>query len=57
MGSIANVSSFGEDRNLNLYVLDLDDGEVFYIPEPPATWLHVVAVAATLLIGRRRIRR
>jgi len=54
-GTIANVSAFGEDRDLNLYVLDLDDGEVFYIPEPSAAWQLPLAVAATLLLGRRRL--
>jgi hypothetical protein len=29
--SIASVSSFGEDARGELYVLDLNDGEVFWI--------------------------
>jgi glucose/arabinose dehydrogenase len=35
VGSIANISSFGQDDMGNLYVMDLTDGEVFKIlPEP-----------------------
>ena len=56
VGAIGSISSFGEDREANLYVLDLDDGEVFYVPEPPAAWMNGVAVAGTLLLGRRRMR-
>ncbi|MBK7949845.1 MAG: PQQ-dependent sugar dehydrogenase [Deltaproteobacteria bacterium] len=33
-GVIGSVSSFGEDSDGNLYVLDLNDGEVFFLPEP-----------------------
>jgi len=56
VGSIHSVSSFGEDALGNLYVLDLD-GDVFFIPEPPATPMLLVAVAATWALGRRRMAR
>jgi hypothetical protein len=55
-GAIASVSSFGEDRDANLYVLDLADGEVFYLPEPSAAAQLLVSVAAALVLGRRRMR-
>jgi len=48
------VSSFGEDALGNLYLLDLD-GDVFFIPEPPAPPMPLVGVVATWLLGRRRI--
>ena len=55
VGDFGPVTSFGEDRDANLYVLSLD-GEIFYIPEPPAASMHLAAVAMTLLLGRRRMR-
>jgi glucose/arabinose dehydrogenase len=54
-GTIGLVSSFGEDAEGNLYVADLG-GEVFYIPEPPAAWMQLAAVAMTWVLGRRRAR-
>jgi glucose/arabinose dehydrogenase len=54
VGTIGNVSSFGEDAVGNLYVLDLGGGEVFVIPEPPGTMMQLVAFAALLLLARRR---
>jgi glucose/arabinose dehydrogenase len=41
MGTIGSVSSFGEDDAGNLYVLDLNDGEVFFVPEPTAGLLQL----------------
>jgi glucose/arabinose dehydrogenase len=55
VGTIGSVSSFGEDAQGNLYVIDLG-GEVFYIPEPPAAWLQLSGVAATFALARRRRR-
>ena len=57
VGSFGTVASFGEDAAGNLYVLDLDDGEVFYIPEPPAAVMHLAALAATWALARWRLRR
>ena len=34
VGSLSSISSFGEDDRGNLYVLDLNDGEIFQLPEP-----------------------
>lgn len=34
VGTIGSISSFGEDADGNLYVLDRADGEVFLLPEP-----------------------
>jgi glucose/arabinose dehydrogenase len=56
VGTIGSVSSFGEDPVGNLYVLDLNGGEVFLIPEPPAGWLQLAGVVATLAVARRRSR-
>jgi glucose/arabinose dehydrogenase len=55
VGSIDLVASFGEDALGNLYVADLD-GEVFYVPEPSSELMLLVGVAATWLLGRRRMR-
>jgi hypothetical protein len=55
-GSIGNVASFGEDSAGNLYILDLVDGEVFYIPEPPAAWMQLAALAMTWALAHRRVR-
>lgn len=49
-GTIGSISSFGEDSDGNLYVLDLNDGEVFVVPEPKgelALWAAVGAMAWT----------
>ncbi|NRA08865.1 MAG: hypothetical protein HRU02_11965, partial [Myxococcales bacterium] len=46
------VSSFGEDDLGNLYLLDLNDGEVFQLPEPAGPLS--LAVGALLLLGLRR---
>jgi len=56
VGSFNSIASFGEDAVGNLYVLDLD-GDVFYIPEPPATMMLLVGVAATWTLGRWRMAR
>ena len=55
-GSIGNVASFGEDGAGNLYILDIVDGEVFYIPEPPSAWMQLVALAMTWALAHRRVR-
>jgi glucose/arabinose dehydrogenase len=55
VGTIDSVSSFGEDPDGDLYVLDLD-GDVFYLPEPSALAMQLVAVAATCVLGRKRMR-
>ena len=55
VGTIGSPSSFGEDSDGDLYVLDLD-GEVFYIPEPPASLMYLTAITATLLLGSKRMR-
>jgi glucose/arabinose dehydrogenase len=54
VGTIASVSSFGEDDAGNLYVLDLNDGEVFFIPEPSAVCLQLAGVAGLLALARMR---
>jgi len=53
-GTIGSVSSFGEDDAGNLYVLDLSDGEVFFVPEPSAIWLQLAGVAGLLALARIR---
>jgi glucose/arabinose dehydrogenase len=53
VGSIDLISSFGEDDQGNLYVLDLG-GEVFYIPEPPAAAMQLAGFALALGLARRR---
>ena len=55
-GSIGNVASFGEDSVGNLYILDIVDGEVFYIPEPPSAWMQLAALAMTWALAHRRVR-
>jgi glucose/arabinose dehydrogenase len=54
VGTIASVSSFGEDDVGNLYVLDLNDGEVFFIPEPSAVCLQLTGFAGLLALARIR---
>jgi hypothetical protein len=54
VGTIDNVSSFGEDDAGNLYVLDLFDGEVFLIPEPSAIVLQLTGLAGLLALARLR---
>ncbi|MBW2400539.1 MAG: PQQ-dependent sugar dehydrogenase [Deltaproteobacteria bacterium] len=57
VGSFGNISSFGEDSDANLYVLDLIDGEVFFIPEPSGELQLVAGFAGLLaLFGARRSR-
>jgi hypothetical protein len=58
-GTIGAISSFGEDADGNLYVLDLNDGEVFVVPEPRGDLALWAAVAAMGLSGawRRKSRR
>lgn len=53
-GTIGAISSFGEDSDGNLYVLDLNDGEVFVVPEPGGDLALWAAVGATALAGARR---
>jgi len=53
VGSIATISSFGEDAAGNLYVLDLFGGEVFRVPEPDSTWMLGSGVALLILLTRR----
>ena len=58
MGDVDNISSFGEDSNGNLYVVDHVDGEVFLLPEPHldlAGWA-MLAAALALVRSRRRHR-
>jgi len=57
VGTIASVSSFGEDDAGNLYVLDLNDGEIFFIPEPSAVCLQLTGFAGLLALARIRARR
>ena len=52
VGSFGAVASFGEDDLGNLYLLDLNDGEVFQLPEPAGPL--ALAVGALLLLRLRR---
>jgi glucose/arabinose dehydrogenase len=54
VGTIDSVSSFGEDVDGNLYVLDLD-GDVFLLPEPGG--VLPLAAGCLLLYGLARRRR
>jgi glucose/arabinose dehydrogenase len=56
VGVVDLVSSFGEDDQGNLYVVDLR-GDVFLLPEPGTTSLRVGAFAALLALNERRRRR
>jgi len=53
-GAIGRVSSFGEDSDGNLYVLDWVDGEVFVLPEPSGGLAQWTSIAATLGLATRR---
>ena len=53
-GTISSISSFGEDSDGNLYVLDLNDGEIFVVPEPSGALALWAGVGATALLGGRR---
>jgi hypothetical protein len=55
VGSIASISSFGEDATGNLYVLDLNGGEVFLIPEPAV--VLQLATGFLALVGLRQRQR
>ncbi len=57
-GDVDNISSFGEDSNGNLYVVDHAEGEVFYLPEPDVDLALGTTLAATLVLTswRRRHR-
>lgn len=54
VGTIGSISSFGEDADGNLYVLDLDDGEVFVLPEPASAAGLAGPLAGLAMLGRRR---
>ena len=56
LGSIASISSFGEDAAGNLYVLDLFGGEVFYIPEPSRRAQQLAGLTALVWLTHRRRR-
>ncbi len=56
VGSLGQISSFGEDAAGNLYVLDLD-GEVFLMPEPAGGAPLAIGFAAVGWLARRRARR
>lgn len=61
-GTINGISSFGEDLNGNLYVVDYTDGEIFQIrgvavPEPATILLISLSSAGALLGYRWRQRR
>ena len=54
VGTIANISSFGEDNLGNLFIVDLS-GEVFeVVPEPPAYALGLLGLAAICLCAWRK---
>ncbi len=53
-GTISSISSFGEDSDGNLYVLDLSGGEIFVVPEPTGALALWAGVGATALLGGRR---
>ena len=57
VGSIATVSSFGEDDLGNLYVVDLGGGEVFLIPEPGAVSMQLAGAGLIAALARRRTMR
>lgn len=52
-GSLGLVSSFGEDADGNLYVLDLD-GDVFLLPEPGGVDALAAGILAILGLARTR---
>ena len=53
VGSLNQISSFGEDAVGNVYALDLD-GDVFRLPEPAGAL--AIGVLAVLLLSRTRAR-
>jgi hypothetical protein len=56
VGTLDSVSSFGEDVDGNLYVLDLD-GDVFELPEPGGVLpLAAGCLLLHVLARRRRVR-
>lgn len=56
LGSIDGVSSFGEDGLGNLYVIDLADGEIFWIPEPTPIAQTVAGLLGLAALAWRRTR-
>jgi glucose/arabinose dehydrogenase len=56
MNSIDTVSSFGEDDEGNLYILDYYDGEVFRVPEPSRSVASLVALLVVLGVAEMRRR-
>jgi glucose/arabinose dehydrogenase len=54
-GSIRRISAFGEDAAGELYVLNLEDGEIFLVPEPTG-WHSILAAltAVGAICGVRR---
>jgi len=58
VGTIAAISSFGEDAAGRLYVLDYADGDVFAVPEPGGASGAWVAVGAVFgVVAWRRVGR
>lgn len=55
VGSISAISSFAEDADGNLYILDIEDGELFKIvPEPNSILAHFAALTALALLAKKR---
>jgi glucose/arabinose dehydrogenase len=50
IGTINNISSFGEDANGNLYIVDFG-GEIFVVIPEPSTWA-MFGIGGALLIAR-----
>lgn len=57
LGTIDTISSFGEDAEGNLYVLDHGDGEVFLLPEPDSVWLEGGLLLGMIGLARMRLER
>jgi glucose/arabinose dehydrogenase len=55
-GSIAAISSFGEDADGNLYVVNLNQGEVHLVPEPPAMLAQTAGSLCLLALAHLRRR-
>jgi len=53
-GQIGAISSFGEDTDGNLYVLNHGDGEVFLLPEPDGAWAHSAILIGAIALARLR---